>query len=429
MKNSLTAGIGLCICALIFWFASLSSTPEQILEDRARRFVEIATAYAREKPEEVDMYWGPESLDRRDGSRASTVEELSAQARDLLLEMEEQPLAADPPREERLRLRTQQLHSLLGVAGLVQRPTYRDEMLRLYGISSVDTEEIELQSQLDALQELLPGRGTLAFRIAAYRNRMLVPADKRRAVFEAALAECRRRSERFWSLPANENIEIVWSRDTQAAWHTFSGQAHSRLLLNDLSLAFLDSAVEVACHEGYPGHHLQYALREASVSDYTLEDKLVLLRSPESVLLEAAANLASDLLFPAQERAEFERDILAEIAGISPPEAVQYLAIQKNLRELEAAIPPIIQAYYDGEIAFNTATFRLEREAVVSSPSALLKYVDQYGTYTAGYTIAETILRGHIERLPTDAARWNRLLEIVTNPTESAAELFTGASE
>ena len=426
MKKSLIAGFAVCPLAAAFWFISQPKTPEQILESRAESFVELATAFAWNKPDEVDMYWGSASLDLRDEGSAPSLGELLAEATALQEEISNEPLGVDPPREDQLELRLQNLLTLLEVAQQTVRPTFLEEIQRLYGITLDAIPSAELQDHVERLEELLPGRGTLAFRIAAYRNRLLVPAEKRKAVFEAALSECRERTVQVWELPLNENIELVWSRDTPAAWHSYRGNGKSVITLNDLSLAFLDSAIDVACHEAYPGHHTQYTLREfqAGTDGLNIEDSLVLLRSPESVLLEGTANLGIDLVFPAQERIQFERDVLAEIAGISHPDAEQYLAIQNTIRELEAAILPIVEEYYDGEISFNTATFRLEREAIISSPSTLLEYVDEFGTYSIGYTLAEEILRKQIESLPSKAMQWERLLEIVTNPTDNAKRLF-----
>jgi len=427
MKKLLIGSIAICSTIIAFWFVSQPKTPEQLLELRAERFIELATAFAADNPDEIDMYWGPVSLDRRDDGKAVSIDELITQASALSQEFSNAPLGVDPAREKRLNLRIENLLTLLELAQQNQRPTFIEEMRRLYGIDLETIPNAQLQEQLDRLEELLPGRGTLAFRIATYRNRLLVPADKRKAVFEAALQECRSRTTRIWELPVNENIELVWSRDTDAAWHRYLGNGSSILTLNDLSLAFLDSAIDVACHEAYPGHHSQYTVREQS--GINPEDSLILLRSPESVLLEGAANIGAELAFPAQQRQLFEREVLAEIAGITPPDAEQYLAIKNTITELEAAVLPIAQEYYDGEIAFNTATFRLEREAIISSPSALPEFIDEFGSYAIGYTLAEDLLRDQLAGLNSAAEQWRRLRVIITTPSESAERLFSGTLE
>ncbi len=58
---------------------------------------------------------------------------------------------------------------------------------------------------------------------------------------------------------------------------------------------------------------------------------------------------------------------------------------------------PILREYRDGVISFNTATFRLEREAFIASPAALLKFVDDLGAYSTGYTVARNAVRNHVE--------------------------------
>ena len=82
----------------------------------------------------------------------------------------------------------------------------------------------------------LPGRGTLAFKLASYNNKLVIPADKREAVFEAALAACRERTLTYWDLPTDESLSIEWTRDVQAAWHQYEGANKSTLRINGLTV-------------------------------------------------------------------------------------------------------------------------------------------------------------------------------------------------
>jgi hypothetical protein len=150
----------------------------------------------------------------------------------------------------------------------------------------------------------------VAARFEAYRRELVVPVDRRRVVFEAALAACRARTAQHWTLPAGERLEVKWDRDAPAAWHRYEGHGRSTLTITPAALTFIDHAIDLACHEGYPGHHAQFLLADGRDGVMPIEESVALLRSPVAMLREAAANYAVDLAFPPEERRRFERERL-----------------------------------------------------------------------------------------------------------------------
>ena len=80
----------------------------------------------------------------------------------------------------------------------------------------------------------------------------------------------------------------------------------------------LDRAIDLACHEGYPGHHVYNALLEqALVHDRGwVEISMYPLFSPQSLIAEGSANYGIDMAFPSAERTAFERDSLFPLAGL-----------------------------------------------------------------------------------------------------------------
>jgi hypothetical protein len=103
------------------------------------------------------------------------------------------------------------------------------------------------------------------------------------------------------------------------------------------------------------------------------------------------------------------------LAGLSPQLAEQHAAVQALIARLSVGVVPLLQQYRDGSVSFNSATFRLEREAMVSSPSALLQYVDEFGAYSVGYTVAKQRLQDLVASRPADEA-WRVLQGILLDP-------------
>lgn len=391
--------------------------PTDPLQALAEDYVQLALQLNRFKVGEVDAWFGPAALAPADTDPVPALAELQATAAALSAELAAEAELAATPRGQRMQARFSQLVTVLEVLGATPLPPFNEEAQKLYGITVPETVDPGVQQRVfDELGALLPGTGTLAFRVAAFRNKLLIPADRRKAVFERALAECRARTLQHWSLPSEEQLVLEWTRDVTTPWHRYEGGLRSTLQLNDLTLAFVGSSVDVACHEGYPGHHAQFVLYDTAAPEgLAVEDTLVLLRSPESALREGAANLGVDLVFPFAERLQFEREVLFPLAGLAAEDAETNLRISQLLNELAVITLPIIRNYRDGIDTYNATTFELDREALVSSPGELLKFVDDYGAYSVGYTLIRDRLAAHLQVSAGDS--WDTLAQLLREPS------------
>ena len=56
------------------------------------------------------------------------------------------------------------------------------------------------------LEKLIPGEGSLAARVDAFNERYTIPKDRLQSVFDAAIAECKKRTAAHIRLPAGENF-------------------------------------------------------------------------------------------------------------------------------------------------------------------------------------------------------------------------------
>jgi len=372
--------------------------PADPLANHAEAYVRIAIELDRHRKGEVDGYFGPPELDTRSAKDGPTLAELAGKAGALVADIGTLPASSGDDRAPRLQAKAKQLQSLVEVMGASTPLPFADEARKLYGVELPETDKVANEAIIKELDTLLAGTGTLAFRLASLQNRLVVPADKRKAVFDRALEECRKRTQAHWQLPVGEQIDVEWSRAVPAAWHQYKGGHRSTLQVNPAAVALVASALDVACHEGYPGHHAQFLLLEAATpGGLPLEESVVLLRSPDSTLREGAANYGVDLVWSPEERLAFERDVLMPIAGIPADQAEVAFRAHQLINRLGSAVIPILRDYRDGTLSFNSATYQLEREALVSSPAALLKYVDDFGAYSVGYTVLRDRLQRFIE--------------------------------
>lgn len=406
------------------FFSPPPPSPAERMDAWAARYVSMALSLAHIDSKEVDSYYGPPELDARSRSGTMSVDELRADASKLLDELESDRKQEDLPRRERLHARVARFVALLEIIEAPNALSFDQEARRVYGLVANVENGNQRQLAVVQLEALLPGDGTLASRADSFRNRFVVPAEKREAVFNRALGECRTRTLAHWSLPKDEKVEVEWSDAVPAASHQYHGGYRSTLKINPLSVAFVGSAVDVACHEGYPGHHTQFLVMEAASGKRGLpiEDTVVLSRSPESMLREGAANYGIDLAFPLEDRVVFERDVLFPLAGFPPELAEKYVRVHHLISELALSVMPILSSYRDGSIGFDAAARALEDEALISSPQALLRFVDQVGAYAAGYTVARDQIHNYVEARSggRPSGQWRVLRNILSNVDVSA---------
>lgn len=374
-------------------------SPDERLAAYGEDFVELALSLDRLQEGEVDIYFGPESLDTRTSGSGPDLSTLLAATQSLRDQLADPELSANAQRQALLTKKVTGLMLVLESTISPEQFSYEQEAKDIFGIDLSGTDEFDLGTYREQLEALLPGSGAVAYRLAQFRNQFLVPADKREAVFARALEECKSRSLTHWTMPANENLRVEWSRDINEPWHNFEGNGQSILKINPLSMGYLSSALDVACHETYPGHHAQYVLLEQAMAGDAMlvENSLTLLRSPESSLREGAASYSVDLLFPQAERTKFEKEVLAPIAGLGSLDIEKYNQVRVLLDQIALATIPILRDFSNRTIPQATATFRLEREALVPSPNQLIAFSEQYGAYAASYTLARARIAAYVD--------------------------------
>ncbi|WP_404478224.1 hypothetical protein [Novosphingobium sp. BL-52-GroH] len=361
-------------------------------EAEAQRFVRLALAFDRIRPGEVDAWFGPQRLSLPATTDPKDADELAVALGTLSADLAERGEGADERRRTRLRARLERLRTSVDLVRATGRPMpFAQEAQRLYAIDLARTErKADWRRVRTELDGVLPGEGPPAERAERYFKRFIVPTARRERVFTLALAECRRRTLAQWPLPGNETVDVQWTMAVPAAWHRYRGKMRSTIQINPDAVALPGQAIDVACHEGYPGHHAQFVAMEAAAGPAgpAIEDRLVMLRSPETAIREGAADAGVDIAFPPQDRIAFLRNVLFPAAGFDPAEAARYARIEGLVRRLSGAALPILARYRDEKISRHEASLALREDALLSSPEAMLDYTDRFGAYATGYTVA-----------------------------------------
>jgi hypothetical protein len=184
----------------------------------------------------------------------------------------------------------------------------------------------------------------------------------------------------------------------------------------------LGRAVDLGCHEGYPGHHVYNMLLEQGLArgrDW-LEYTVYPLYSPQSFIAEGSANYGIQLAFPGAERLTFETRVLYPLAGLPTAQAAAYIALQEATRELGGARFTIARDLIEGRITRDQAIALTQRYQLVSAARAAqsIDFTQHYRAYVINYGLGEEMVGAWIERQgDTQEARWAAMRRLLSEPT------------
>lgn len=394
----------------------------------AESYVHLVLAVGVHDPDYVDAYYGPPEWRARADSARVPLAEIRTRTAGLLDSL---GAATLPDTTELTRLRKsyliRQLEALAARLDFLEgaRLSFDAESRALYAAASPLPDQEHLDMVLARLDSLLPGPGPVAARYSAFRRGFVVPPERVDTVFQAAIAACRERTARHVALPAGEQFTIEYvTGKSWSGYNWYQGNYRSLIQVNTDLPIYIDRALDLACHEGYPGHHVyNVMLEKALVRDRGWpEFQVYPLFSPQSLIAEGTANYGIDMAFPGAERLEFERSVLYPLAGLDPATAEQYLRVQAVVRDLSYAGNVAAKRYLEGEIDAGAAVEYLVRYALMTPEQAAqrVRFFDTYRSYVINYNFGRDLVAGYVERESgagaDQATRWRVFGALLASP-------------
>ena len=406
--------------------APMNDTANTAMNPIGESYVKLALDVGGHDPDYVDAYYGPPEWRTAAEGRKRPLAEIRSEAQGLLSRLE--ALRASLPQDEMLRLRhqylTSQISSLVARVDMLsgKKLSFDEETRALYDVSVPRYDEAHFQAILDNLDRSLPGEGTLTERYEALREGVAVPRDRVDAVFRAATEECRRRTAGHIPFPEGESFVIEYVEGKPwAGYNWYQGNFKSLIQVNTDLPVYVDRAVDIACHEGYPGHHLYNALLEKELvrGRGWVEASIYPLFSPQSFIAEGTANYGILMAFPGEERVAYERDVLFPLAGLDAGRAARYYQVQSLLRGLSYAANEAARRYLNGEASREQTLAFLQRFGLMNEKRAdqQIRFIDQYRSYVINYNVGRDLVQEYIERgNPSRDERWNRFERLLASP-------------
>jgi hypothetical protein len=410
--------------------ASLAAGPQNVsaaMDEIAERYVKLVLAVGVHDADYVDAYYGPPEWREAAAAAGRSLAELDAEAAALLAALEEEPAPATA--DELLRLRHEyletQVRSLRARLAMLrgERFTFDAESEALYDAVAPTHTEQEFESVLAELERQLPGSGTLLERYEAFRDRFEIPKDRLAAVFAAAIDGCRARTLAHIELPPGESFTVEYvTNKSWSGYNWYQGDYRSLIQINTDLPIYIDRAIDLACHEGYPGHHVYNVLLEQHLvrARGWREFSVYALFSPQSLIAEGTANYGIEVAFPDDERRAFERTVLFPAAGLDPSQVDRFYEIAELLEKLGYAGNEAARRYRDGRIDAAAAARWLQTYSLSSADRAAqrIRFIDQYGAYVINYNLGKDLVAAHLEkRAGSDAERrWRELERLISSP-------------
>ena len=399
---------------------------QAVIDEVAESYVKLVLAVGEHDVDYVDAYYGPQEWRDEVTAEELGLPAIAARAGTLIDRLR----AVDPPGQELEHLRYSYLATQLGslaarVAMLGGRTmTFDEESQALYdAVAPTNPGEYYLSIQ-EELDDLLPPGGSIAERFRWFQSGYVIPPDRLDAVFTRAIEECRERTLRRVDLPDGENFVLEYVTDQSwSGYNWYRGEYQSLIQVNIDFPSSIDRAVDLACHEGYPGHHTYNVLLEQNLVNGRgwPEFSVYALFSPQSLIAEGSANFGIEMAFPGDERLAFERDVLFPLAGLDPATAASYYQVQELMARMNYAGNEAARLYIDGDVDADGAVAWLVRYAMYSPGGARqrLRFVDQYRSYVINYNLGLDLVRDFVDGDGADPgpdARWDRFLGLLTSP-------------
>jgi hypothetical protein len=387
------------------------------------RYLRLGLQLGRHVGGIVDAYYGPPELaDAVDAEPPGDPRALVSEAELLLDELEDGWL-----RDQVVGLRSY-AGVLVGESG-----SYADEVEGCFGVRPAYTDEAVFTAAHERLAELLPGDGPLAQRYQRWQDSIVVPTERVERTVAAVIAEARAWTPGLVELPDGEEVVLEVVRDKPwLAFCEYLGGLRSRIAVNlDLPMSALE-LLGLTMHETYPGHHTERASKDHMLvhGRGLLEETIVLVPTPQSLVSEGIAELAPELLL--------EGDGAAALAAVMQDAGIELdlghaLAVERALEPCRWAEVNAALMLHEAGASEAEAQAYLERWGLMSPELAahLIRFLGEptSRTYVMNYSAGRELCRAYVagdperfRRLLTEQVRVRDLLEANDTPAPVSSE-------
>jgi len=427
MKNTF-----LVLICLLLANCSSKLKPDSI-EVIAEEYVRLVLQVGQYDSAVVDAYFGPEEWKPNEQKAAIFPEETLVNSANDLLSKCKTLLESKSPNLDirRVEMLQKQLIALRTKVQMIGGKTYSfdEEAALLYDAEPPFYPLSYFDKLLDEMDQLLNGDAVLSSRYTKFMEQFIIPKNMLDSVFSVATAESRAITKQYLDLPTQEDFVLEYVNDkVWSGYNYYQGDSQSLIQINTDFPIHIDRAIDLASHEGYPGHHIYMMLLDQNLVNTKgwMEYSVYPLFSPLSLISEGSANYGIDMVFPGEKRLAFERDVLFPIIGISKMKAEKFHKVQELKAKLKYAENEIARRYLNGIIGREAAVGMIETYLLFSPKKAIqrLNFIETNRSYVINYNLGRDQVAKHMKLSGADPElpekRWQIFKELLSNPYSSS---------
>jgi hypothetical protein len=392
------------------------------INDIAEAYVKLTLNVGQHYSSYIDAYYGPKEW--QPVENPIELNKLKQVTQQLLTKIKH--IQVPKTQEQRKEFLKIQLQSVgVFIQQLLKEPlNFKEESLGLYDAISPEIDLTQLDLVLIKLDQLLPGNLPLNQKYKTFQSQFIIDKSKLDVVFNTAINEARRRTKQHISLPKHESFTIEYvNNKVWSGYNWYKGNSYSLIQLNTDFPIYIDRAIDLASHEGYPGHHVFNSQMEQHLVNNNgwIEYSVYPLFSPMSLLAEGSANYGIQVVFNAEDRLKFEQDILFPLAGLDASKAQQYYQVQALKKELSYIDNYVAAQYLDGIIDKSRAIELLMKYSLINTKKAeqRIRFIETNRAYVINYNLGQDLVHKYVDKLTgtrDDNIRWNIFAELLASP-------------
>lgn len=376
----------------------------------AEKYIRLGLCIGQYDGDFVDAYYGPDSLKpaAKDSAALAVFPKDSLLKAVAALQTALNNISTSSPNDtlkNRAGWMTNQLTAFARRIKIVagERMPFDEESKELFGVAAPTYNEDHFKKIVAELNQSLPGTGSLQNRMQALSEKFVIPKNKIDTVFKTAIAEARKRTLANYDLPKEESFTLEYvTNKPWSGYNWYKGNYQSVIQINTDLPIMIDRAIDLACHEGYPGHHVYNMLLEKNLYKEKgwVEISLYPLFSPQSLIAEGSGNYGIQVAFPGDEQMQFAKNVLLPLAGLDTAGAELYfksLAFKKALNYARNEAARIVLA----DTTANKEAMRwLQQYALFGEEGAKksISFINKYRSYVINYNYGQDMVKNYIEK-------------------------------
>ena len=360
----------------------------------------------------VDFYIGPKKLRKIvDNEAITSPKKILIDCKALQKDLFKQ--GYDKKRERYLEKMLVSMRTSVEILDGVKIP-FKEQFLGLYDVTLRPVNESELDNLKEEFSEAYGRLGPLEERMNDLRLQRKVPENKVFSLFKKALNITEKRTKELFAdlLPKKEQIFIKLVKNTNSDdlkwpyYEWYLGDFRSRLEINPYYNMYWTAFLSGAAHEGYPGHHTEFSVKEQRLYRELnqFEHSILMLKSPKLIISEGIAGIAANVLFSYRDQAEIG---LQKFCPDSSKEdsldvlAMQYKAKRKqSLLWYNLAYHALIDEWNEEKLIRYANSYEIFNQKDIRN---LLKLISSptYSTTAFSYNLGSNLIKNKYGEFPS----------------------------